>query len=105
MSLLQQAFGALAKAVAAVRKYAPGKLATINLYPNYATIWQMNQVKSQLGTATYTEYLERFVNEVKPMVISYDNYMVGNVDGPGKQGKINQLLYQPGRSAPHRVEV
>jgi hypothetical protein len=31
---------------------------------------------SQLGTATYAEYLERFVTEVKPQVISYDNYMV-----------------------------
>jgi len=70
------AFPALAKAVAAVKKYAPGKLATINLYPNYATIWQMNQIKSQLGTKTYTEYLEKFVNEVKPQVLSYDNYMV-----------------------------
>jgi len=70
------AFPALAKAVAAVKKYAPGKLAAINLYPNYATIWQMDQIKSQLGTKTYTEYLERFVNEVKPQVISYDNYMV-----------------------------
>jgi len=70
------AFPALAKAVAAVKKYAPGKLAYINLYPNYATLWQMDQIKSQLGTKTYTEYLERFVNEVKPQVISYDNYMV-----------------------------
>jgi len=70
------AFPALAKAVAAVKKYAPGKLATINLYPNYATIWQMDQIKSQLGTKTYTEYLEKFVNEVKPQVMSYDNYMV-----------------------------
>ncbi|MCW3092905.1 MAG: hypothetical protein JWP81_3974 [Ferruginibacter sp.] len=70
------AFPALAKAVAAVKKYAPGKLATINLYPSYATIWQMDQIKSQLGTKTYTEYLERFVNEVKPQVLSYDNYMV-----------------------------
>ncbi|HWI92520.1 MAG TPA: hypothetical protein VNT20_14675 [Flavisolibacter sp.] len=70
------AFPALAKAVAAVKKYAPGKLATINLYPNYATLWQMDQVKSQLGTKSYTEYLERFVNEVKPQFLSYDNYMV-----------------------------
>ena len=70
------AFPALAKAVAAVKKYAPGKLATINLYPNYATLWQMDQVKSQLGTKSYNEYLERFVSEVKPQVISYDNYMV-----------------------------
>ena len=69
-------FPALAKAVAAVKKYAPGKIAYINLYPNYATLWQMGQIKAQLGTKTYTEYLERFVNEVKPQVISYDNYMV-----------------------------
>ncbi|MES2373345.1 MAG: hypothetical protein V4557_12245 [Bacteroidota bacterium] len=69
-------FPKLAVAVAAVKKYAPGKLAAINLYPNYATIWQMDQIKSQLGTKTYTEYLERFVNEVKPQIMSYDNYMV-----------------------------
>ena len=81
------AFPALAKAVAAVKKYAPGKLAVINLYPNYATIWKMNKTKSQLGTKTYTEYLERFVNEVKPNVISYDNYMVElsmDLDDPKK---------------------
>ncbi len=67
-------FPALAKAVAAVKKYAPGKLAYINLFPEYATLGAID--KSQLGTATYTEYLERFVNEVHPQLISYDNYMV-----------------------------
>jgi len=66
-------FPALGKAVAAVRKYAPGKLAYINLYPNYATVGAPDT--SQLGTATYTEYLERYVAEVKPQFISYDNYM------------------------------
>jgi hypothetical protein len=70
------AFPALAKAVAAVKKYAPGKFAYINLYPSYATLWTMDQVRSQLGTKTYGEYLEKFVNEVKPQLISYDNYMV-----------------------------
>jgi ribosomal protein L7/L12 len=68
------AFPALAKVVAAVKKYAPGKLAYINLFPSYATVGAPD--KSQLGTASYTEYLERFVKEVKPQVISYDNYMV-----------------------------
>ena len=68
------AFPALAQAVAAVKKHAPGKLAYINLFPSYATVGAPD--KSQLGTATYTEYLERFVNEVKPQIISYDNYMV-----------------------------
>ena len=32
------AFPALAKAVAAVKKYAPGKLAYVNLFPSYATV-------------------------------------------------------------------
>ena len=67
-------FPALGKAVAAVKKYAPGKLAYINLYPNYATLGAPDL--SQLGTASYTEYLERFVAEVKPPFISYDNYQV-----------------------------
>ena len=67
-------FPALAKAVAAVKKYAPGKLAYINLFPDYATLGAADT--SQLGTTTYTEYLERFVSEVHPQLISYDNYMV-----------------------------
>jgi hypothetical protein len=67
-------FPALGKAVAAVKKYAPGKLAYINLYPDYATLGAPD--RSQLGTSNYTEYLERFVAEVRPQVISYDNYMV-----------------------------
>ena len=67
-------FPALAKAVAAVKKYAPGKLAYINLYPGYATLGATNG--SQLETATFSEYLERFVQEAKPQVLSYDNYKV-----------------------------
>lgn len=72
------AFPALAKAVAAVKKHAPGKLAYINLFPSYATVGAPDQ--SQLGTASYTEYLERFVTEVKPQFLSYDNYMVEHSD-------------------------
>jgi hypothetical protein len=67
-------FLALGKVVAAVKKHAPGKLAYINLFPDYATLGAPD--RSQLGTSTYTEYLERFVAEVNPQVISYDNYMV-----------------------------
>lgn len=67
-------FPALGKAVAAVKKYAPGKLAYINLFPDYATLGAPD--RSQLGTSNYTEYLERFVQEVNPQVISYDNYKV-----------------------------
>lgn len=67
-------FAGLAKGVAAVRKYAPGKMAYINLYPGYATIGAPDQ--SQLGAASFVEYLERFVTEVKPDILSYDDYQV-----------------------------
>ncbi|HZZ43521.1 MAG TPA: hypothetical protein VFE58_11335 [Tepidisphaeraceae bacterium] len=67
-------FAGLRKAVAAVKKLAPGKLAYINLFPNYATLGAADI--SQLGTATYEEYLEKYVSEVKPQFISYDNYQV-----------------------------
>lgn len=71
-------FPGLARAVAAVRKYAPGKLAYINLFPGYATIGAPDT--SQLGAASFTEYLERFVAEVKPQLLSYDNYKVQQSD-------------------------
>jgi hypothetical protein len=68
------AFPKLARAVAAVNKFAPGKLAHINLYPSYATLGAPD--KSQLGAPTYTKYLERFIAEVRPQFLCYDNYMV-----------------------------
>jgi hypothetical protein len=68
------AFAKLAAAVAAVRKHAPGKLGHINLYPNYATLGASDT--SQLGAPSYDEYLERFVAEVQPQFVCYDNYMV-----------------------------
>ena len=71
-------FPLLAKVLQAVRKYAPGKLALINLFPNYATNYSTSGSKdlSQLEANSYADYLERFVNEVKPQIICYDNYMV-----------------------------
>jgi hypothetical protein len=60
-----------------VKKYAPGKLAYINLFPSYSTI---DAAKSELETDTYEEYLERYVQEVKPQLISYDNYLIIHTD-------------------------
>lgn len=67
-------FPRLGKAVECVKKYAPGKLAYINLFPDYARIGEVDN--SQLETSSYDEYLRRFVEEVKPQLISYDNYKV-----------------------------
>ena len=68
-------FPGLARLTAAIKKYAPGKLAYINLFPTYASTIGADR-DSQLKTHTYEEYLERYVQEVKPMFLSYDNYMV-----------------------------
>ena len=60
-------FAELAKRVDAIRTAHPGKLAYINLLPNYAS-------PEQLGTETFDEYVSRFVSEVKPDVLSVDHY-------------------------------
>lgn len=69
-----QEFPALGKAVAHVKKLAPGKIAYINLFPDYATLGAPDI--SQLDTTSYAEYLDRFIAEVKPQLISYDNYKI-----------------------------
>ena len=96
-------FPALGKAVAAVKGHAPGKLAYINLFPDYATLGAPDM--SQLGTSNYTEYLERFVSEVRPQVISYDNYMVQFSDDLVNTEQGGQLLPQPARSPAGGVEA
>ena len=62
-----QKFPVLAAIVNAFRRYSPDKETVINLFPNYAT-------PAQLGAETYTDYLEQFVNVVRPHSVSYDHY-------------------------------
>lgn len=62
-------FPELAKAVAAVKKLAPGKWPYINLFPGEG--------------ASYDKYLEDFVNIVHPTAISYDRYSVIGDVGSG----------------------
>ena len=50
-----------------LRENRPGKLAYMNLFPNYAS-------PKQLGTESYKEHVVRFVNEVKPEVLCMDHY-------------------------------
>jgi transposase len=65
-------FAKLGKIVAYLREKDPGTLAYINLLPTYAS-------NKQLGTegdkiAAYQKHLDRYVEEVKPDLISYDHY-------------------------------
>jgi hypothetical protein len=65
-------FPGLGRLVAYLRERDPNHVAYINLFPVYAT-------NKQLGTSgtpvqAYQEYLRRFINEVKPSLLSYDHY-------------------------------
>jgi len=54
----------------------PGKLVYLNLYPNYASVAEnsSSEVRSQLGTATYQEYIDRYIEHVKTDYLCLDNY-------------------------------
>ena len=60
-------FPALARVVDALRRIDPEREVMINLFPTYAN-------STQLGTKTYQEHLDKFIETVKPPYISYDHY-------------------------------
>ena len=62
-------FAGLATVSSVVKELHPGAWPYINLFPNYAHF-------SQLGTPTYDEYVEKFVQECRPTVLSYDHYAI-----------------------------
>ena len=61
----------LGKVAAMLRRAMPGTWPYINLLPTYAT-------NSQLGAPTYEAYLQKFVQDVHPPLLSYDNYSLFN---------------------------
>ena len=67
----------LGKVAAMLRREMPGALSYINLLPNYATA-------SQLGAPAYETYVQKFVDEVHPPLLSYDNYSLFNGDMLGR---------------------
>jgi hypothetical protein len=70
-------FEGLAEVNAYLHSHDPKHPGFINLFPVHA------DKATQLGTATYEEYVDRFITMVKPFVISYDHYhFVEGSDGP-----------------------
>jgi hypothetical protein len=65
-------FPALGKLVAYLRERDPLHLAYINLFPTYANNKQLG-TKGDVVTA-YREHLRRYVEQVRPSLISYDHY-------------------------------
>lgn len=59
-----------------VNKHFPNQFAYLNLYPNYATGAQHTSVQPycQLGTETYTQYIEKYCEYIPADYICYDYY-------------------------------
>jgi hypothetical protein len=79
-------FPQLARMRAYLGQKDPARLAYVNLYPIYAS-------NKQLGTEgepipAYRDYLRRFVEQVKPQLLSYDHYCFG-VQGDREQYFLN----------------
>ncbi|MBN1543253.1 T9SS type A sorting domain-containing protein [candidate division KSB1 bacterium] len=71
------AFDNLAKVVAYLKKKDPHRLAFINLYPCYGK-------QEHFGEYTYEEYVERFLDIVKPELLCYDHYHF-KIDQDGRE--------------------
>ena len=71
------AFPALAQTFAYLAQKDPNHPAYVNLYPNYCP-------PHGLGTATYDEYIQKWIAQVKPAIVSYDHYhFLNKSDRPG----------------------
>jgi hypothetical protein len=77
-------FAVLRQQVDSVREAHPGKLAYINLFPTYAN-------ETQLGTATYDEHVRRFIEEVRPDVLSFDHYPLMTPTADRREGYCENL--------------
>ncbi len=66
-------FGDLAEVVAELHRLDPDHMVFINLLPNYATT-DLTANPSQLNSLTYAQYLSRYMEVVKPDVLSWDHY-------------------------------
>jgi hypothetical protein len=70
-------FSVLSQIVGRLRELDPDHLAYVNLLPDFIP-------PKNLGTGTYGEYVERFLVEVQPRLLSYDYYPFGREKGKKK---------------------
>ncbi|HUW62076.1 MAG TPA: hypothetical protein VMZ06_13830 [Candidatus Bathyarchaeia archaeon] len=77
-------FPALRLEVDAFRRARPGKLALINLFPNYCDL-------KRLGTGSYEEHVACFMEEVRPDVLCMDHYPLFKPGQDGRQAYCDNL--------------
>lgn len=81
-------FSDLAEVVAELHRLDPDRMVFINLLPNYATT-DLTANPSQLNSLTYAQYLSRYMEVVKPDVLSWDHYhFLTSGDRPGFFGNL-----------------
>jgi hypothetical protein len=77
-------FSGLSNTVYAIHAARPGKLAFINMLPNYVPDWV-------LKGKTYGQFIRQYMNEVKPDVLSMDHYPYFKPDADGRDGYCQTL--------------
>jgi hypothetical protein len=86
-------FAGLAEVVAELNKLDPVHPAYINLFPNYAST-DLQANPSQLNTETYQQYVDRYMQTVRPAMVSYDHYhMTVKGDLPGFFGNLSVMQH------------
>ncbi|HEV2472371.1 MAG TPA: hypothetical protein VGS41_06895 [Chthonomonadales bacterium] len=84
-------FAGLGEVVAALKDLDPGRVAYINLFPSYASS-DLTANPSQLGVESYTRYLQRYMDLVKPSLLSWDFYdFTRGGDRPGFFGNLDAV--------------
>lgn len=78
------AFAGLKAQVEGIHRSRPGKLAYINLYPNYV-------VASAIGSKPYSNHVAQFISEVGPDVLSMDHYPHFLPQADGRAGYCDNL--------------
>jgi hypothetical protein len=93
-------FGDLADVVAELHRLDPDRMVFINLLPNYATT-DLTANPSQLNSLTYAQYLSRYMEIVKPDVLSWDHYhFLKDGDRPGFFGNLAAGQHAAGTTTP-----
>ena len=89
-------FPGLRATIDTIRKNRPGKLAYINLLPDYANA-------GQLGAATYDEYVSRFCEETGCDVLCMDYYPMLTPTADGRDGYCGNLAVMRKYALKHKI--
>ncbi|WP_394796728.1 hypothetical protein [Armatimonas sp.] len=80
----------------AIERLHPGKLAYVNLFPDYAS-------PAQLGSPDYATHVKQFIETVKPAVLSMDHYPIFHPDRDGRDRYCGNLAVMREQSLVARI--